>query len=247
MKKIEKLSLLLISGLVLCFAGCKQPAADGATPSSNPKPRANVSEAKIGDVVMEDGKIWPFADWRYLEQEVVAVIVREKNGTTPALGIGVQLSNVSAQWCDQHAQGMGKIEDLIGNSYSGYMDGSTGWSILAAFVEDEDEQGNYPVWNECLKYGTYNHLTGDLENGWYLPTINELHQIYTKKEVINASLEATSGKKLQNNNYWSCCQYYEGIGNYSDMAAVLNLSNGMTYSYEKKYSGPLICAVRAFN
>lgn len=247
MKKNEKLLLLLISGLVLCFAGCKQSADNGPSPSSNPKARASVAEAKIGDVVLEDGSIWPLADWKYPEKEAVAVIVREKDGNTPALGIGIQLSTTSAQWCNQYANGMGNIKDLIGDLYSGYMDGSTGWSILADFVEDENEQAYYPVWNECVKYGTRNHLTGDLENGWYLPTIKELHQIYAKKEVINASLEATSGKKLQNNQYWSSCQYSETIGNYSDMAAVLNLSNGMTYSYKKSNSGPLICAVRAFN
>lgn len=124
------------------------------------------------------------------------------------------------------------------------MDGSDGWEKLKAVCSDAAEHPDYyPAWQYCLEYASKNNLTGDLADGWYLPTVAELDTIYQNKTAVNASLLKAGGSKFGTSYYWSCCQYPSG----SDNARVLIFSYGSMYNGDKATSNDYVCSVRAFN
>ena len=124
------------------------------------------------------------------------------------------------------------------------MDGSDGWEKLKAACSDaESNPENYPAWNYSLTYATTNNLTGDLAEGWYLPTMAELYTIYQNKNAVNESLSKAGGSTFGTSwNYWSCRPVSGGY------AQVLNFANGEIPSlYDKSNSAIYVCSVRAFN
>ena len=184
---------------------------------------------------------------------VAAVIVRATVDDKPALGIGIVHNKMA--WCTEDAEGHSKnITALQVDETSGYMDGSDGWDLLVNACEDLKNatsdtietvaQNYYPAWNYSLTYAETNGLTGDLEEGWYLPTMAELYTIYQNKAVVDASLSKAGGSTFGTSKYWSCCVNHSI--NY--LARGLDFDNGdMNSLYDKYYTFLSVCSVRAFN
>lgn len=104
--------------------------------------------------------------------------------------------------------------NISGSSSSGYtfagdLDGSDNWAEICA-VDPEGTQvpaTNYPAFNFANTYGTTAELTGtDYENGWYVPSIAELYEVYKNKKVIQTSLNAAGGFTIGTSIYWSSSQ-----------------------------------------
>ena len=203
-----------------------------------------------GDFVLKDGTMLPkdiiLTDTQ--KSNVVAVIVRAAADGKPALGVGIVHNKVA--WCTSDAEGFKiDITALQGKKTSGYMDGSDGWEKLKAVCSDAaSNPENYPAWNYSLTYATTNNLTGDLAEGWYLPTMAELYTIYQNKNAVDASLSKAGGSTFGTNSYWSCCQYSNSnIGaifwNFSEGYMVGDAKNngGVSWNYHS------VCSVRAFN
>ena len=198
-----------------------------------------------GDFVLKDGTMLPkditLTDTQ--KSNVAAVIVRAAADGKPALGVGIVHNQ--REWCTSSATGYNtEITALWGDKTSGYMDGSDGWEKLKAACSDaESNPENYPAWNYSLTYATTNNLTGDLAEGWYLPTMAELYTIYQNKNAVNESLSKAGGSTFGTSwNYWSCCPVSGGY------AQVLNFANGEIPSlYDKSNSAIYVCSVRAFN
>ena len=196
-----------------------------------------------GDFVLKDGTILS-KDEIPESGTVAAVIVRAAADGKPALGVGI-VHNTMA-WCTKDAEGNSKnITALQVDETSGYMDGSDGWEKLKeACTDAESNPEKYPAWNYSLTYATKNSLTGDLEEGWYLPTLAELYTIYQNKAVVNASLSKAGGSTFGTSWYWSCCTY----PSINDLARGLDFDNGaMNSLYDKYYTFLSVCSVRAFN
>jgi len=163
------------------------------------------------------------------KSNVAAVIVRAKNGNTPALGVGIVHDKTGLLWCKEGATGYNKdITSLRGSTTSGYMNGSNGWALLNAAVSNDaaNNTGNYPAWKFCKDYATGKGFSEALATGWYLPTLAELKTIYDNKTVVDTSLTKAGGNTFGTNYYWSCCQYYNASVDRSNCAWALDFSTG---------------------
>ena len=199
-----------------------------------------------GDFVLKDGTMLPkditLTDTQ--KSNVAAVIVRAATNDKPALGVGIVHSRSGLEWCTSSAAGWNRnITALVGDETSGYMNGSDGWKKLKAACSDAaSNPEKYPAWNYSLTYAETNDLTGDLAEGWYLPTLAELYTIYLNKTAVEASLSKAGRSTFGKNYYWSSSLpasydydaykicFFDGHWN--------NSSKGGSFS---------VCAVRAFN
>ena len=200
-----------------------------------------------GDFVLKDGTMLPkditLTDTQ--KSNVAAVIVRAAADGKPALGVGIVHNRSGLAWCTKSAAGYStNITALQGDKSKGYMDGSDGWEILKKACSDAaSNPENYPAWNYSLTYAKTNGLTGDLAEGWYLPTLAELYTIYQNKTAVEASLSKAGRSTFGKNYYWSSSQFASD----DNYAYGLNLSSGGWYGYGKGDDDGYVCAVRAFN
>ena len=94
-------------------------------------------------------------------------------------------------------------------TFTGDTDGSDNWEEICAVDPEgtKDAATNYPAFNFANTYGTTAGLTGGYENGWYVPSIAELCEVYKNKDVIQTSLTKASGFTFVTNVstcwYWS--------------------------------------------
>ena len=89
----------------------------------------------------------------------------------------------------------------------------------------------------CNDYTTT--VNGIIYNDWFLPSKDELNQIYTNKATINTTAAANSGSNFSTNLYWSSTE--DDNGN----AWEQSFSNGSQFNYDK-FTPEYVHAVRAF-
>ena len=230
----------MVMAFALVLAGCQQPSSGGDSGSV----AVDWSKAAVGDIVMTDGTFVTAASFTdEMKDKAAAVIVRAKNGSTPALGVGIY-HGTSLAWCTNDANAYNvNITDLQSDNCK---DGSDGWSILKAALGEKDDteeaSTKYPAWNFCNTYAAKYKLTGDLAKGWYLPALAELKTIYDNKSTIDASLKTAGGDQFGTSWYWSCCQ----SSSVEDDAYRLGFNGGDTNDYDEDASS-YVCSVRAFN
>lgn len=99
-------------------------------------------------------------------------------------------------------------------------------------------QGLYPAFIWCAEYG----------KDWYLPALNELHEIHTQIEVVNAVLLAGNYTPIANDYdsiryYWSSTEMDQKFAYYYSF-----IDNGRDYSGFKELKEDLcVRAIFAFN
>ena len=239
MKKNRWFAVISAMVMALAVAGCSDPSS--GTGNSG----VDYSKYQVGDFGLKDGTILS-KDKTPEKDTVAAVIVRADTLTKPALGVGIVHNNQSGfKWCKKSAAGYEiDISALVGDETSGYMDGRDGWDKLKAACSDaESNPENYPAWNYSLTYAEKNGLTGDLAEGWYLPTVAELYTIYQNKTAVNESLSKAGGSTFGTYCcYWSCCQDPS-----DNMCARSLYFNDGTKPIDSKASDTSVCSVRAFN
>lgn len=260
MKKHKWFAALAVMVMALAVAGCSNPSSGNESTSGSSGGSGNLSGAgnsgvdnpvsqqpdyskcAVGDFILKDGTILS-KDETPESDTVAAVIVRAATNDKPALGVGI-VHNTMA-WCKKSAAGYEiDISALVGDETSGYMDGRDGWDKLKAACSDaESNPENYPAWNYSLTYAEKNGLTGDLAEGWYLPTVAELYTIYQNETAVGASLAKAGGNQFGTIGYWSCCQ-----SSSRDRAArELYFGDGHVGYNPKDYINVGVCSVRAFN
>lgn len=216
---------------------------DSAVASVTYKVKPNYSECAVGDFILKDGSILSQTETPEADS-VAAIIVRAAADGKPALGVGIVWTEL--KWCLTKSVGANiKIETLLGDKEynSNYTDGSTGWAKLKAACNDaEANPENYPAWNFCLSYGTTQGFIGELETGWYLPTIAELNSIYEHKNTVNASLKKINAKTLAG-YYFSSCQSDEK----KDEAKMLFFTTDAIVKGYYKDNESQVRAVKVFN
>ena len=116
-------------------------------------------------------------------------------------------------------------------TFTGDLDGSDNWEYICSIDPSgtQNASTNYPVFDFANKYGSYAGLVGtEYENGWYVPSIAELYDVYTNKTTIQTSMDAAGGFGVEG-WYWSSSQnssldYY---------ACDLNFDSGSVYDNPK--------------
>lgn len=221
------------------------------------------SSYTVGDVMLSDGTKVDYQEKQTFTDEqkskAVAVIGGFRNGVP--LGVGLYNSksgtnsgykvwapsgttgyntNFTGIVCTPSYGGSGAASTAI---FTGDTDGSDNWDYICS-VDPEgttDPAANYPAFNYVLNYATTFSLPEGYKDGWYMPSIAELAEIYKNKEVVNSVLSTIGGTQIYSDFYWSSSQY----SSYYIYAWLLDFSDG-TLSYSNLYYNYFVCCVRAF-
>ena len=218
----------------------------------------------VGDILFSDGTYIKAENVEYgipesLKSKAMAVIINQTlEGTY--LGVGIKKSDY-IQWAPDGTTGYYegfegiKVDVTGGNwdgtSYLGYsfegdLDGSDNWEYICSVDSSAswNAEYNYPVFNFANNYGSYAGLEGtEYENGWYVPSIAELYDVYTNKTTIQTSMDAAGGFDVESGYYWSSSQ----SSSYYHYAYRLYFSNGYVYDYDKYYTNDNVLVLQAFN
>lgn len=194
--------------------------------------------------------------------------------TSRTLGVGLKHHRSGLAWCLDSANAysknittiqcnaVGSVGDL---TFTGDKNGSDNLSQISDFLSAADSgttddtaiEENYPAFYfakdyKTLKIGyeTESRITADSDyaDGWYLPSLAELFQIYAngkganKVFDIDAASEALGGDRFETSPYRSSSQC-DSIDN---SAWALTFSNGARSYDDKNYASRYVCAIREF-
>ena len=219
----------------------------------------SVNSYAVGDIILTDGsKVSVTNVETYTIDEnnkpigVVAMISDIYGVPTPKV-IGLQESASTLAWAPEDTTGYNKTFTNIvctpsqlregaalTATFTGDTDGSDNWAEICAVDPEgtQDPATNYPIFNFANTYGTTAGLTGtDYENGWYVPSLAELCEVYKNKDVIQTSLTKADGFEINTNKYgggyWSSS--HEKLWN--NKAYQVRFLDGYVYAYSKNSDG----------
>ena len=220
----------------------------------------------VGDIILNDGskvnyetaKNYTDIDLDGLKSKAIAVIFRADTASKKALGVGLKHNRSGLAWCTNGANAFNKNIETIqcpasvdaGNlTFTGDTDGSDNLEQIASFLttagleNDTTDASKYPAFYFAKNYKTTaTNLGAAYENGWYLPTVAELFDIWKVKATVDAASSLCGGSQFGDSFYWSSSQYAP-----NDRGAYkVSFSNGACSDNPKVY-GIYVCAVRAFN
>ena len=250
----------------MAFVGCANPAgennAGGSTGGSEILGTKAPGVAKaVGDIVFNDGSATPYTAELTLSDEqkdaAIAVIFKVDGGKT--LGVGLKHNRSGLAWCTKDAKAYNKNIETIqcpasgdaGNlTFTGDTDGSDNLEQIASFLttaglaDDTTDPSKYPAFYFAKNYkNTATNLGAAYGNGWYLPTVAELFDIWKVKATVDAASSLCGGSQFGDSYYWSSSQY----ASYVLTAYFLVFPNGDWDHYYKNSNYNYVCAVRAFN
>ena len=215
----------------------------------------------VGDIVFNDGSATPYTAELTLSDEqkaaAIAVIFKVDGGKT--LGVGLKHNRSGLAWCTKDANAYNTNIKTIqcpasgdaGNlTFTGDTDGSDNLEQIASFLttagleNDTTDASKYPAFYFAKNYkNTATNLGAAYENGWYLPTVAELFDIWKVKATVDAASSLCGGSQFGNSYYRSSSQSASD----DNYAYVLDFDGGGWYINDKGYGYADVCAVRAFN
>lgn len=114
----------------------------------------------------------------------------------------------------------------------------------AGLENDTTDASKYPAFYFAKNYKTTaTNLGAVYGNGWYLPTVAELFDIWKVKATVDAASSLCGGSQFGNTYYWSSSQYASP----DFFAYLLDFTNGDWLNPDKDVTSVYVCAVRAFN
>ena len=193
----------------------------------------------VGDILLKNGSkvdVKDIGTYSIDADNPPVAIVTGFNTNGAALGIGLQRGSNLA-WAKSGTVGYKtSFTDIIaivtsgnekdGYTFSGDLDGSDNWEVICLTdpigTFSENIAINYPAFEFAENYGSNQGYTGELANGWYIPTIAELYEVYKNKDILQKSLTKAGGFSIGIDRYWSSSQ-----------------NGGMnSHSYTLVFSGP---------
>ncbi|MBR5017653.1 MAG: hypothetical protein IKX50_07990 [Spirochaetia bacterium] len=255
MKNKSFIIIFLVLCILFIMSGCDGSSSSSDDPagivgskySSVPEDRSGVS---VGDIVFADKKTCTAANYKadaasYAEAgDVVGIVVYK--GETDSVGITDKVYLI----------GLNQGTDLIWapDATTGYTTefgtsktaGEGNWAV----IETTDAAGaadaatNYPAFNYAKTYRT----TGYTE-GWFLPSFNEIRNIYDARYKINDGVDAItavggSAAKLPTSGY--LCSSSQSEGN-ADCISRVALNNGAGSGFGDKKSAYVVRVVHTLD
>ena len=214
----------------------------------------------VGDILFTDGTRIKAENVQYgvpdsQLSKAFAVIASAPYGGAVGKAVGLQWSASNLIWAPSGTTGYNtnftEIKASYGGSsssgftFEGDIDGSDNWEYICSIDPEgtQDAATNYPIFNFANTYGTTAGLTGtDYETGWYVPSVVELYDVYTNKEVVQTSLNAARGFTLETHYYWSSSQY----ASYYRTASLVYFTYG-SVDYGSKDKNSYVFVLQAFN
>ncbi|MBQ0002250.1 MAG: hypothetical protein KBT21_01800 [Treponema sp.] len=144
------------------------------------------------------------------------------------------------------------IQDLGEQNDTGVTCNEDGTINFSASPNQTTLNNNYPAFEFAYYYGKtngHNITSGSaFENGWYLPSISELNDIYqaNKNQVIQDAFEVT-GNSMITDLTWSSSQGTHNTLGITNNARVFHFSDGSVSGELKHYYYYYVYAVRAFD
>lgn len=175
-----------------------------------------------GDVILNDGTKIPVADVSRMTtaqiSNAVAVVAFTKYGLVP-YGMGL-VQNESVKMMKEYTTGYSSmISDIIcerANSWyaddvvsvTGDTAGYDNWSAIQNLDPNGSQNAaeNYPGFWWALNYGMDNNLPAACSDGWFVPTLSELIEVYKNSEIINKTLYALGKQSLMRGWYSTSSQ-----------------------------------------
>ena len=188
----------------------------------------SVASYEVGDIILTDGSkvsVANVATYTIDENNKpigVVAMITDVNGVPTPKVIGLQKSATYLKWAPSGKPGYNtEFTNIVCTpsqtdegaaltaTFTGDTEGSDNWSEICAVdpTGTANAATNYPIFNFANTYGTTAGLTGtDYENGWYVPSIAEVCEVYKNKEVIQTSLTQAEGFDFLRSAYWSSSQ-----------------------------------------
>lgn len=167
------------------------------------------SAYSIGTIVYKDGTISLDND----ELKTAIGIIAGYNTYGAAICIGINQSSIKLRWAASMSVGyktefkflqssLDSSEYEISNSmsFTGDVDGSDNWKMI--FYEDIEGYNVavdcYPGFSFADSYSFTNNLLGtEYEDGWFIPCVFELCEIYKNIDTVNKAFVKVSGEELE--------------------------------------------------
>ena len=215
------------------------------------------TDADIGKIVLEDGSIVTKEDYDSSTMKAIAVVVGTKYAGGQVLGVGLQQSS-SLMWAPSGTTGYKtKFENIICTpsetgsgaastaTFAGDIDGSDNWAYICSIDPEgtKDAATNYPAFYYANNYGVTQGITGNYKDGWYIPSLKELCDIYKVKDTVKDVITAVGGNLGMSSYYWSSSQ----LASYYYYAYGVDFSDGYVSSYGYKYASSNVLVLQAFN
>ena len=207
----------------------------------------SVTSYAVGDIILTNGTKVSVANVETYEIDEnnkpigVVTMISDVYGVLTLKVIGLQKSDY-LRWAPSYTTGWNtkftnivctpSKDNALTATFTGDIDGSDNWAEICAVDPEgtKDAATNYPAFNFANTYGTTAGLTGtDYENGWYVPSIAELCEVYKNKDVIQTSLTKASGFTIDTNWYWSSSH----SASWDDFAYVGKFNSGELEHYLK--------------
>ena len=174
--------------------------------------------------------------------------------TSRTLGVGLAQKQSGLAWCLSGAKAYSwdittiqcpSIGSAGSLTFTGDRNGSDNLSQISNFLrnksitdntvtDDTATEASYPAFYFAKNYKsqTGSRVSGtDYESGWYLPSIAELFQIWTKRTDLNKAIALCAGTEFNSSEYyWSSSQFASTGGDY---AYYLGFSDGDQYANYK--------------
>lgn len=218
------------------------------------------TNSDIGKIIIEDGSLVSKDDFDSSTMTAVAVAATLKYNGAELLGLGLQRGE-NLKWAPDKTVGYEtdfvgiKISqeqtDYDGNTgvysykFTGDLDGKDNWEYICGVDPEgaKDAVTNYPAFNFANTYGS-TYLTGsNYEEGWFIPSANELYDIFINKDVLHESFILLGQEYLQwAGDYWTSSQ--EPSLTFGGM--YVNISNRYTCG-TSKYDNRSVLVVYSFS
>ena len=234
----------------------------------------------VGDVLLNDGTILPYGtNFTYAQrQSAVGVCYAIDLYGKPKgwLGIYNSASDGSKYYWEKF-RGVNKNKSFPGIAcsttykgkatygdtkyytapFSGDIDGSDNWEYISSMGYSKSIE-EFPIFNYAKNYASRAGLNGNYADGWYVPSIAELYDIFKNKDRINSVLIAIGGIPLLDTEekstygtyeygYWSSSQHTTVSGAiYNGYAWSLKFSDGIIYSEYKSNNTLYVCCIRKY-
>ena len=178
----------------------------------------------IGDIILTNGE-------KVSVNDLINYTIDENNkpiGVVASLGynggtgkiVGIKKSS-ALMWASSEVNGFKKhfskirceatSDDAITATFESIYDleGFDNWDYICSLDFDgvQDAETNYPAFDFAQKYGATAGLSEtNYANGWYIPTLKELCDLYKNKDKIQKSLTMVAGFDIGSSFYWTSSQ-----------------------------------------
>ena len=217
------------------------------------------TNSDIGKIIIENGSLVSKDEFDSSTMTAVAVAAALKYNGAELLGLGLQRGEY-LQWAPDKTVGYEtdfvgiKISqeqtDYDGNTglysfkFTGDLDGKDNWEYICSVDPEgtKDAATNYPAFNFANTYGS-TYLTGsNYEEGWFVPSANELYDIFVNKDMLHESLSLLGQEYLQwYGDYWTSSQGY-----YNEYSLFMYITSRGVHD-SSKYANYSVLAVLSFS